>query len=115
MPPKIKKSYLHGYAASLTDSEAKARYSQKLTFIKSLDPYEIPMNEYEDDMSIWPNISYINICFYLLIGQSAYSMELLQNYKSWDSYVFFTNGWVREIAAKSFDDLRLVIAKVLFS
>ena len=76
------------------------------------DPYEIPKNEWEDNVDSWPDITYIHVGMYLLFSESAYTKEQLMNYKSLDSYQNFANGWVREVVCKKFGENRLLIAKV---
>ena len=48
----------------------------------------------------------------LLLNPSPYSKDDLLNYKSLDCYINFTNGWVREILVKTFENKRVVISKV---
>ncbi|XP_046840588.1 uncharacterized protein LOC124434733 [Xenia sp. Carnegie-2017] len=76
------------------------------------DPYEIPKNQWLDDIDLWPAVSYIDICMYLLFSVSPYTNEQLKNYKSLDSYQNFVNGRVREMLVKKYGDHCLLIAKV---
>ena len=106
------KGLLPDYYSHLTCEDAKKRYREKLTLIKSLDPYEIPKNEWLDDTEKWPSVSYIDVGMYLLFSESPYTKDQLLNYKSLDSYERFANGWVREVLVKEFAEKRLTIAKV---
>lgn len=107
-----KKSLLPGYFASLANVESKERYKSKLSFITGRDPYEIPREDFKDDVELWPSVTYIHVGMYLLFKQSSYTQESLMNYKSLKCYENFANGWVREVLCKDFDDKRLLIAKV---
>ena len=106
------KGLLPDYYSNLTCEDVKKRYREKLTLIKSLDPYEIPKNEWLDDTEKWPSVSYIHVGMYLLFSESPYTKDQLLNYKSLDSYEKFANGWVREVLVKEFAKKRLMIAKV---
>ena len=106
------KGLLPDYYSNLTCEDAKKRYREKLTLIKSLDPYEIPKNEWLDDTEKWPSVSYIHVGMYLLFSESPYTKDQLLNYKSLDSYERFANGWVREVLVKEFAEKQLMIAKV---
>ncbi len=48
--------------------------------IGGVDPYEIPRNEYLDDMDLWPAITHIHVGMYLLFSPSQYSGEDLPNF-----------------------------------
>ena len=58
----------------------------KLMAIGGVDPYEIPKNEWQDDIDLWPGITYINLGMYLLLTPSPYTGEDLMNYKSLECY-----------------------------
>ena len=69
------KGLLPDYYSNLTCEDAKKRYREKLTLIKSLDPYEIPKNEWLDDTEKWPSVSYIHVGMYLLFSESPYTKD----------------------------------------
>lgn len=106
------KGFLPGYSRNILSPEGRERYFQKLKYINDVDPYEIPRNEWVDDLDTWPAITYIHVGMYLLFKESPYTQDQLMNYKSLQCYKNFANGWVREIAAKEYNDKRLMIAKV---
>ena len=108
-------SFLPGYAAGIADEGCRSRYTNKLTAIQNLDPYEISKEEYEDNVDIWPATTYIHVGMYLVFTSSPYTGEDLLNYKSMECYQRFTSGWVREIRVKAIEDKRVVIAKVIVS
>ncbi len=55
--------------------------------IGGVDPYEIPKNEWQDDVDLWHGITYINLGMYLLLTPfSPYTREYLVNCKSLDYY-----------------------------
>jgi hypothetical protein len=47
-----KKGFLPGYKESIEDTKARERYSQKLTYINNVDPYEIPKDQWLDDVEL---------------------------------------------------------------
>ena len=103
---------LPGYFLSLQDKNGRKRYMEKLMAIGGVDPYEIPKNEWQDDIDLWPGITYINLGMYLLLTPSPYTGEDLMNYKSLECYKNFVSGWVREVLVKDFSGVRAVSGKV---
>lgn len=99
-----KKAFLPEYLDSLNEAKSKDRYIQKLDVIDGCDPYKVPRNEWQDDVDLWPSISYINVEMYLLFSPSPYTQEQLKNYKSLSCYQNFANGWVREVLVKEFGE-----------
>ena len=75
-----------------------------MEFVSGSDPYEIPRDEWEDDVDLWPEVTHIHIGMYLLFMPSPYTKE---DHKSLDFYINFASGWVREVLLKCFDDKRL--------
>ena len=65
-----------------------------------IDPYEIA-KEWEDDVNLWPAVTHVHVCMYLILTPSPYSQSDLLNYKSLDSYQTFVKGWVRQVLVKS--------------
>ena len=99
-----------GYASTvLSDKDSKKRYKYKLQFTDGLDPYEIPKKEWIDDVELWPGVTHIHACMYLILTPSPYIENDLLNFRSIDCYQNFVKGWVREILVKSVDDKRIVI------
>ena len=45
-----KRGFLPGYLEGLQQKESKERYAEKLKDIAGQDPYEIPRNEWIDDV-----------------------------------------------------------------
>ena len=107
-----RKALLPGYFTSLTDENARKRYSEKLRDIDGVDPYETLESEWSDNVDLWPGITHIHIGMYLLLNKSPYSSDDLLNYKSLDCYVNFVSAWVRKVIVRVFGDKRVVIAKV---
>ena len=77
-----------------------------------MDPYEIPLGEWSEDLEDWPSITYVHACMYLILTPSPYSDKDMLNYKSLDSYRNFVKGWVRSVLVKKVGDKRLVAGKV---
>ena len=107
-----KRGLLPGYFEGIQLKETKDRYLAKLVDIDGQDPYEIPRNEWIDDVDSWPDVTYIHVGMYLLFSSNPYTQDQLMNDKSLDCYQNFANGWVREVFSKTFGENRLVIAKV---
>ncbi len=115
MNPTKRRLLLEGYFSSLRGADGKKRYLAKLSVINGFDPYESERKDWNDDVDLWPGITYVHLGMYLLATPSPYTGEDLLNYKSLDCYVNFISGWVREVLVKSFDDKRVVIGKVIYA
>lgn len=70
---------------------------KKLEYLEGRDTYEIPRDEWQDDLAKWPSVSYIHVGMYRLFSSSPYTQEQLMSYKSLDCYEKFADGWVREV------------------
>ena len=60
-----KRGFLPGYFEGLQFKDSKLRYLEKVKNINGEDPYEIPRNEWIDDVHSWPNVTYIRIRRYV--------------------------------------------------
>lgn len=100
------------YSATIADADSKKRYADKLDLVNGIDPYEIPRSEWQDNVDLWPAITHVHVCMYLILSPSPYTKEDLLNYKSLDCYQNFVRGWVREVLVKTVDAKRIVIGKV---
>ena len=59
--------FLPGYFETLSLSESKETYKKKLEAIDGCDPYEIPRNDWLNDLESWPSVTYIHVgmnCMY---------------------------------------------------
>ena len=86
--------FFPGYYEGITDSQSKKRYKEKLEVVK-LDPYEVKRADWEDDVELWPAVTHVHVCMYLILTPSPYTDKDMLNYKSLDCYQNFTKGWVR--------------------
>lgn len=102
---------LPGYRDSLS-TESRKRYSDKIKLADGIDPYAVKKNEWQDDVDLWPGISHVRVCMYLILTPSPYSEKDMLNYKSLDSYQNFTKGWVRQVLVKAIGNKQIVIGKV---
>ena len=57
-----RKPLLGGYLAALRDREGRERYCKKLSVTGRVDPYEVPRNEWMDNVDLWPAISDVHTC-----------------------------------------------------
>ena len=103
---------LTGYSLAIADRASKERYEAKIQQIDGVDPYEIPLGEWSEDLEDWPSITHVHACMYLILTPSPYSDKDMLNYKSLDSYRNFVKGWVRCVLVKKVGDKRLVAGKV---
>ena len=103
--------FFPGYYEGITDSQSKKRYKEKLEVVK-LDPYEVKRADWEDDVELWPAVTHVHVCMYLILTPSPYTDKDMLNYKSLDCYQNFTKGWVRNVLVKKVDDKRVMIGKV---
>ena len=101
-----------GYTDGMVDRDSKNRYMEKLKLINSQDPYELPKHTWQDDISLWPSITYVNVCLYLVLRKGPYTEEDMLNYKSLDSFINFQKGWVREVLVAEVNTKRVIIGKI---
>ena len=64
----LKRGFLPGYFEGLQLKESKQRHLEKTKNVNGEDPYEIPRNEWIDDVDSWPNVTYIHVGMYLLFS-----------------------------------------------
>ncbi|KTG04643.1 hypothetical protein cypCar_00014813 [Cyprinus carpio] len=77
--------------------DARDRYVDKIGTINGLDQYENPNKEWSTDDELLPHFCITDIFGYLVCFVSAYTSEQFRSYKSLESHVQFTNGWVKEL------------------
>ena len=106
--------FLSGYYCTILDAESKKRYANKLELVNGIDPYEVKLPDWEDNIDLWPEITHVHVCMYLILHPSPYTKEDLLNYKSLDFYRNFVEGWVRKVLVMPVDTKRIVIGKVKF-
>ena len=80
--------------------------------LNGLDPYELPLREWQDDVDKWPETSLIDVTVYLFFSPSPFTQEESKNYKSIDCYQRFIVGWVRDILVLDVGYKRVLIDKV---
>ena len=105
-------AFLPGYYEGITDSLSKKRYKEKLQAVNNIDPYELKRNEWQDNVELWPAVTHVHVCMYLILTPSPYTDKDMLNYKSLDCYQNFTKGWVSNVMVKEVDDKRMVIGRV---
>jgi hypothetical protein len=86
------------------ESAEKLRYKEKLLFTNGLDPYLIPRNEFSQDPSTLPNITYPALFTYLVLSVSAYTKDALNAYKGLQAYNQFVGGKRVTVADKNICD-----------
>ena len=79
--------------------EDKSRYKEKLTLsdgTRITDPYRLS-NNWENDVSLLPDISWADIYNKLINTPSAYTHEILKAYESLESFNFFVCNHVQDM------------------
>ena len=75
------------------------QYFQKLT-LKSgeqlPDPFTLPDEDWSDDVSNLPEISWRDVTDYLIDSPSTYTKERMKAYKSLEAYDYFVCGHVQD-------------------
>ena len=104
--------FLPGYVGMLLSDVSKKRYSDKLKLMDGIDPYKVAKNEWKDDVDLWPAITHVHVCMYLILTPSLYSEKDMLNYRSVDSYQNFVKGWVKQVLVRAVGNKRVVIGKV---
>ena len=104
--------FIPSYSLTLTSKASKRRYNEKLKLLDCIDPYEVDMKEWQDDLDLWPVITHVHACMYLILSPSPYTENDILNCKSLDSYQNFVKGWVRQVFVKAIAGKRIVIGKV---
>ena len=88
----------------------RQRYKEKVTsYLCGQDPYELPMKDWENDIDLWPSVTYVDIGMYLLFSNSPYTQDQLKDYKNLDCYQKFANESIRAIYVKKLPDQTLVL------
>ena len=54
------KRFIPGYASTIADAECKQRYAEKLKLINGHDPYELPREEWKDNIDM--HVAGYNVC-----------------------------------------------------
>ena len=101
--------FLPGCVGTLLSDVSKKRYSDKLD---GIDPYKVAKNEWKDDVDLWPTITHVHVCMYLILTPSPYLEKDMLNYRSVDSYQNFVKGWVKQVLVRAVGNKRVVIGKV---
>ena len=78
----------------------KTVYLSKLTLQNEKrlpDPFTIKDNNWSDDISMLPDMTYIDLFQYLVNTPSPFTMENLKAYKSLEAYNFYLSGHVQDV------------------
>ncbi|XP_070212188.1 uncharacterized protein [Littorina saxatilis] len=101
--------------------EERRRYHQKILESDGNDPYDIPTRCWSANPDDLPELSYINIVNYFVLGKNCRTRRVhvaeVKAYKRLDSYRLFVSGWVRDVKRYSPDGCQnsVISAKVLHS
>lgn len=99
------------------DFAGKRRYREKLDLLGlDTDPYLTAPDVWTESPELWPDVSFPDICTYLLFSPSPCTRHELKAYKSTEAWRYVTSGYVRKIKLlKLCADACLVTAKVKHS
>ena len=87
----------------------------KISKINFIDPYEMKKTEFDYGMDLLPKIVYPDIVNYLLFAPSPYTAEQIKCFNAMDSYNYFLSGFVKEVGAKVFINICLLVGRVSHS
>lgn len=95
---------LSSYSGSLSTKDREA-YFKKLTLTNGRQlPDPCLINEWENDVSKWPDIQWPDIYLYLVEKPSVYTREKLRAYKSLDAYDYVICGHVQDVRYHDIDE-----------
>ena len=104
------------YVASL-DYEARKHYLEKLSkdgsAVSMPDPYSIPEELWNEDVTKWPSVEFGDVYTYLIETRGPFTKDKLKAYKSLEAYNYFYNGYVRTVSMYCCEgDIAILKAKV---
>ena len=79
-----------------------------------IEPYQLPLGDFSDGFRKWPDLSYIDMVYFLVFQHSYYTREQLRNVKSLNSHEMQQEGWVRELLHKEINGDHVLRAKAFF-
>ena len=89
------------YLKSL-DNKTAQRYKEKIGIINNLDPYTLKRKELNENIELYPAVTYPDMVNYFLFAPSPLTSDELKCYKSLQSYNNFLQGWVQWIGVRQF-------------
>jgi len=104
------------------DSDAKARYEEKIRMIGLVDPYcRLEGNADCFHSSLfstvewfeWPAVTYADVYNFLINATSYCTYEQLKAYRSMDAFNFLVNGWVTNIVVVSYHKPKVFLLMAL--
>lgn len=82
---------------STLDSVSQARYIEKLHIDGKPIPDPYTIENWTEDMTLWPNIMYGHVYNYVINTPGIYTKEAMESYTSLEGYNFLESGKVREV------------------
>ena len=65
------------------------RDAGKFQLANGIDEYETMQEEWEDNFDLWPSITYVYICMFMILYPTPYTQDDMLNYKSLKSFKQF--------------------------
>ena len=77
--------FIPGYCSAIVGADSQKRYSEKLEMVNGngIDPHEVARSDWAHNVDLWPDITAVHVCMYLVVTPSPYTDKDLLNYKSW--------------------------------
>ena len=66
------------------------KYFSRKEFENLLDPYQVPENEWVDDVALWPPVEFGCIYSYLIERTGEFTKEKLKAYKTLEAYNYYS-------------------------
>ena len=56
---------------------SRERYAEKLEIVNGIDPYELERSEWQDDVSLFPATTQLQVCLYLILSPDEDTKKLM--------------------------------------
>ncbi|MEQ2277441.1 hypothetical protein XENORESO_002537 [Xenotaenia resolanae] len=95
------------YRNKLNSVSRQRHLEKKIRSVNGLDPYA--HSEWSSGLHKLPELMFPGVFGYLVCGVSAYTHEQLQNYKSLEAHLQFTNGRVQDLQIYRVNHINTVV------
>ena len=102
------------YAKSLSVGD-RQNYYDKLKYQAKQLPDPLTLDDWHQDMTLLPNVTWWDITNYLINTPSPFTKEAIRNYKSTEAYSYFIAGHVQDVFMSTFvDEFAFFKTQVIF-
>ena len=106
---------LSAYAQNLPQ-EAKQRYSEKISIIENIDPFNLFREPVSSVLPVHqcnlPLVDASDLVSYLVLQTSYVTLKQFKSHRSLESYNQFVNGWVKDVKGWKIADRVVVTGRV---